>query len=83
MESRPEGVRRSTGVGYVARRGTRVRRGVQSAKDQVDSAYRTVPGEEVAIAPPFGDVPLRSGSGERRLIPTYAPGHGNWTPGFH
>ena len=37
-------------------------------------------GEEDAIAPPFGDVPLGSGSGEQRSIPTYAPGHWEQDP---
>ena len=46
-------VRRSTGGVYGAMRNTRVRRGVRAAKDWVDFAYQTVPGEKIAITPPL------------------------------
>ena len=59
----------------------RIRRGVQSAKDQgrlrsSDGAW----GRRLQSLRPFGDVPLGSGSGEQCSIPTYAPGHWEQDP---
>ena len=59
----------------------RVRRGVRSAKDQgrlrsSDGAW----GRRLQSLRPFGGVPLGSGSGEQRSIPTFAPGHWEQDP---
>ena len=53
MRDRRQGGGRSTGGVYGAMRNTRVRRGVRAAKDWVDFAYQTVPGEKIAITPPL------------------------------
>ena len=83
VESRPEGIRRSTGGSYGARRVMRVRRGVRIAKDLVDSADRTVPGgggcNNFAPSAMFPLEALRESSARSLLT---LPGTGNRTPGF-
>ena len=82
--SRPEGVRRSAGGVYGAKRKRCVRRGVRSAKDGVDSAYLTVPGGGGCNrSTPSAMFPLEAvrESSARSLLTL--PGTGNRTPGFH